>query len=1356
MNSINSVLVNTEANDIDAGPAVLPLTPLQRGYFVGRRPDFDLHVHPHLYMEFDFEECDISKLERAVTILINRHPMMRSVILASAEIAFNGDLVDYKITQYDLTTFGDLELDLRLKELRAELSRFNFDCSKPGAIDLRVSHLPQGYRVHINIDLLLFDGSSVRNILRELSCLYNVNSNAANMGATITSNLHDLSQYADFCKVLKYDKHYNNCKNYWLERLQSFPNEPLLPVKLDKLTRLRSQFNRRKYLISKDKWAAFYRRCDEIDANPSTVLFALYSLVVSFWSKDQHFYMTMMLQGDARHKDEFGNIYANMASIILVEVDYRNTLTLGDSVYQIRNQVFRDITKSKYCGIELLQERNRNDLALTRIASPVAFVSMLVGNGEQIQDSIFQLENQNMVFNSLETPQVILDHQAISRPDGGVSLVWDSLDDDMFEDGVIHDMYTAYTALVEQVISDSGIWQRTTHDLRNPGQLTKHQAYNATVRTTKTHLLHQYLYDSAAIYPEKALLIDANAVISYDQARRLSNRLAWTLRESYHIKANDLVAVCLPKSWQQIIAIQGILAAGAAYVPVMPWLPEERKKFILSSCNCTVVITDNENTTEVFADLVTLSVDDQSLLAKETNLPAINTLEDTAYIIFTSGSTGVPKGVVLDHQGPSNTIEDINCRFGITHADVLFGISDISFDLSVYDIFGTIKAGASLVLPKDGEQRNPQQCLHLVRQHNVTVWNSVPALAQLFVDYLELTNTSESLGLRLVMMSGDWIPVDLPTKIHRQLGATTYSLGGATEASIWSITYPIRQVAKHWKSIPYGFPMKNQTIHILDKRLQPRPDNVVGEIYIGGIGLAKGYWDDEEKTKSAFVVHPKTGERIYRTGDWGVRRSEGFIEFLGREDSQVKIRGYRIELGEIEYVLQNHPLIERAISIVDGESNQDKSIITYIVPIQGSEQFDVDKIRTYLQQYLPEYMVPAHLIVLSEIPLSSTGKVDRKSLPRPDQRRDESTTELLVTQTEKKLAGCWQEILNIKKIYRHDNFFHLGGTSFSAVNLVVHITEKFKVDIQLSELIRSPTLYQLADFIDKTIATTSKENTKAQESIPTHNLVKLTDLQDTKQFWFHPSGGNVFCYQEIAKSLASTVSIYALQSGTSPSIEHHDQPTIRAMGEQYIEQIQTVQPEGPYHLAGWSLGGILAYEVAQQLLQSGNKVASLTIIDSPAPFSRELNSNHEVVKWFISDVSGVDELPDLGIHETADINNYLLASLKKANEIGLIDFFDADVLKGLFAVFQSNIHALYSYNATPLNEDVDCLLVMAIDNQQYRVPSKSLAAWKTLLPQSVKIHQINGNHYNLLSEPRLKEVQSHIQTLMNNVNTNYI
>jgi amino acid adenylation domain-containing protein len=369
---------------------------------------------------------------------------------------------------------------------------------------------------------------------------------------------------------------------------------------------------------------------------------------------------------------------------------------------------------------------------------------------------------------------------------------------------------------------------------------------------------------------------------------------------------------------------------------------------------------------------------------------------------------------MIEHAAALNTVVDVNRRFAVGPADRVLAVSSLSFDLSVYDLFGLLAAGGAVVIPEAAAGRDPGRWLELMDEHGVTVWNTVPALLEMLVEYAAGEGALLPASLRLVLLSGDWVPVSLPGQLRELCRGKVevVSLGGATEASIWSILYRIGEVDPAWRSIPYGRAMANQRFEVLDSRLEPRPLWVPGELYIGGLGLARGYWRDEAKTAAAFVTRPATGERLYRTGDLGRWLPDGTIEFLGREDLQVKINGYRIELGEIEAALARCPGVEAAVVTAlaagGGPPNR-RQLAAYVVlrPEAGREPAGTvgspdpagaagrpaprarpaaaaaAELRALLRRQLPEFMVPAHFTFLDRLPLTANGKVDRAALPRP-------------------------------------------------------------------------------------------------------------------------------------------------------------------------------------------------------------------------------------------------------------------------------------------------------------------------------------------------------------------------------------
>jgi amino acid adenylation domain-containing protein len=429
-------------------------------------------------------------------------------------------------------------------------------------------------------------------------------------------------------------------------------------------------------------------------------------------------------------------------------------------------------------------------------------------------------------------------------------------------------------------------------------------------------------------------VIAPGRTLSYRELFEASNRLARWLRQA-GVRPNAPVAVVMEKGWEQIVAVVGVLIAGAPYMPVDPAVPSQRLKFLLERGEVRVALTQSHLDAGLQWPVAVerLAIDKFDFSGFDAGpLETVQSPDDLAYVLFTSGSTGNPKGVMLDHRGPLNTICFFNERFKVGPQDRALALSALNFDLSVYDVFGMLAAGGALVIPDPALIKDTAHWADLMAEHRVTVWNSVPTPMKMMVEHLSSTPKKVPPGLRLVVMAGDWIPVSLPDRIKALWpGIQVIASGGPTETSVWNVHNTIEKVDPAWASIPYGRPIANNRYHVMDERLRHRPEWVPGELVAEGIGLARGYWRDPDATDARFVIDPDSGKRLYKTGDLGRYLPDGNLEILGRMDFQVKIDGYRIELGEIEAALRDHPAVREAVVSAVGEDRERRRLVAYVV-----------------------------------------------------------------------------------------------------------------------------------------------------------------------------------------------------------------------------------------------------------------------------------------------------------------------------------------------------------------------------------------------------------------------------------------
>ncbi|MEW1616137.1 MULTISPECIES: amino acid adenylation domain-containing protein [unclassified Streptomyces] len=567
-------------------------------------------------------------------------------------------------------------------------------------------------------------------------------------------------------------------------------------------------------------------------------------------------------------------------------------------------------------------------------------------------------------------------------------------------------------------------WNRTGTDL--PQDVCLHQAFAAR----------------AAAAPDALALVHAEERWSYGQVDTEANRLAHHLR-SLGVGPDDRVGLCLDRSPGLLIALLGVLKAGGAYVPLDPAYPARRIAAMVEGTSCSVMISRTdlagglpEARTAGSTPLVLLDRDAAVLAAAAGSAPdAPCDPEHLCYIIHTSGSTGTPKPIALRHRGVMNNLADLNTRFEVGPGDAVLALSSPSFDMSVYEFLGLTVAGGTVVLPEASRVHDPEHWIELIRTHGVTVWNSAPALLGLLADAVEQTGAEPFPQLRLALLGGDWVPVPLPGRVRGFApGLRFVVMGGATEASIHSTLFEVEDTDPEWKSIPYGRPMANQRVYILDPDLQPVPPGVAGELYLAGTGLARGYLGQPERTAERFVewsYGEVRDERLYRTGDLARYDGGGLIELLGRIDFQVKVNGLRVEVGEVEAVLRTAPGVRQTAVAARGGR-----LVGYVVPVNpatAAGPWTAD-LRARTAERLPSYMVPQAIVVLESLPLTPNGKLDRAGLPEPP--ADDAAYRAPRTGPEEILTAVFADVLRRERVGIDDDFIALGGDSVRAIQVV--------------------------------------------------------------------------------------------------------------------------------------------------------------------------------------------------------------------------------------------------------------------------------------------------------------------------------
>ncbi len=1025
-----------------------PLTDIQQAYWFGREATVSLGgVSAHGYEELRIPEFDAERFELALNRMILRHDMLRVVFLSDGTQQVLAQVPTYRMPRSDLRGLPADVAQRTLEATRERQSHQVLDASRWPLFEFSLSLLDDGItHLHISLDALIVDAASTQILARELMAFYvEPTLELAEPGLTFRD-------YVLAEQQLRNGRRYEQALGYWRERVTTLAPAPDLPLVRQPESIANPHFTRRDRDMSAAQWSRLKAVAKQFAVTPSVMLLTAFSEVLALWSRTPRFTLSLPLFNRMPLHPDVDEIIGDFTSLVLLEVGIDGTQTFTDKARAVQAQLWRDIDHSVVSGVRVLRELSQAR-GVQQTAMPIVFNSTLSEAAPELAEfNLADALNAKHMHSITQTPQVWLDHTLLEL-EGRLLFNWDSIDE-LFPEGMIEQMFVAYNALLDS-LCEPAAWGANTPQLLPQVRLP------APVDIQQTLPLMHELFERQALATPDAMAVIGTRQLTYAQLRFEARQLGACL-QAQGVLPNRLVAVVMERGWEQVVATLAILYAGGAYLPIEPSQPAERLRHILERAEASLALTQPAllDKIEWPAQVTTIAVTDAVSNDALPLQPVQVNESDLAYVIYTSGSTGQPKGVVIDHRGAVNTLLDINRRFAVGPTDRVLAISSLSFDLSVYDFFGTLAVGAAVVILDPQLTLDPAHWLELIKRHHVSLWNSVPALLGMLVEYVEGEGGALPASLRVAMLSGDWIPLTLPERTWAlQPGLQLISLGGATEASIWSICYPVQHVDPAWRSIPYGKALDHQRFYVLDDALQVRPTWVAGQLYIGGIGLAKGYWRDEKLSAGSFFEHPLTGERLYRTGDLGRLLADGNIEFLGREDNQVKVQGYRIELGEIEAALNRHPGVQSAVVRILGSTLGEKRLAGYV--LKADPALQASDFTDYLTDKLPAYMIPTSFTFVEAWPLSSNGKVDKKRLPESEQIEEQGPALEVDGPQEQRLVEIVQGVLKRESIAANANLLNLGATSIDIVRISNALSGALHFRPHVAQLLAQPTLLHL-------------------------------------------------------------------------------------------------------------------------------------------------------------------------------------------------------------------------------------------------------------------------------------------------------
>jgi aspartate racemase len=1115
-------------------------------------------------------DLNASVLEQSLNEIIRRHEPLRTYFVSVDGVPVQkiAPLQQFKIPVVDLQRLSETSR-------RSELSRLaSLDAAQPFDLThaplMRATLVKLGQNEHVflfNVHHIAFDGWSVGVFIREMSVIYK----AFLKGEP--SPLPELSiQYVDFAawqRAWMQGDVFRVQLDYWKTRLGGFL--PVLELPFDRPRPAVQTYNGGNYIftLSRRLTDSLKALSQQEDVTLFVTLLAAFQVLLLRYTEQEDMVVGTPIAN--RNQPEIEGLLGFFLNVLVMRTDLSGNPTVRELLRRVHETALGAYAHQDLPFEKLVEELN-----------PERYLSH-----SPVFQVLFSLLNQPM--QPLELPGVAPSrleyHDGASKFDLSLFMeeadqrltAWFEYNSDLFDEVTIERMGGHLKAILESIVSDPS---QRLHQLTMLTHIEWRQLldqWNDTRADYPNNVSLPELFQRQAAQTPDAIAVECgDRRWTYSQLDARSDQLAAFL-QAVGVGPSVLVAVCVERSLEMVLALLGILKSGGAYVPLDPAHPADRIRFIVEDAQSPVLLTQQHLASDktVSAARIICLDRDWPDIAKESSspLPIPAAASDLAYVIYTSGSTGRPKGVQIEHRALVNFLSSMQREPGYSPDDVLLAVTTFSFDIAGLELFLPLINGGKVIVATrdtvvDGEALKEQ-----LFTGNVTVMQATPTTWQLLLaaDWMGKADLK-------ILCGGEPLPPELAEELLPRC-AELWNMYGPTETTVWSTC--TRVVSS--KEVHIGRPIANTEVYILDPNLQPVPIGVTGELCIGGDGLARGYLNRPELTAEKFIRHPfKSGARLYRTGDLAKYRPDGNIICLGRLDSQVKVRGYRVDLGEIEALLSDVPGVMQVVVAL-----REERLIAYYRSDSG-QPVESSVCREILRTRLPDYMVPATYVLLTEIPLTPNGKVDRKALPSPDASpsTDSRTYMPPRTSTEKQLVTIWEEVLRRNPIGVNDNFFDLGGHSLLAVTLFRQIEREFSRRLPLASLFQNPTIRQLANLL------------KTEQSTLWNSLVCIREGRGGPSiFIVHGAGGNILIYRDLARHMDSRVMVYGLQS---QGLDGQQSPltTIEEMALSYVEEILRQQPVGPYALAGYCMGGKIALEMAQILKEKGHSVALLAMFDS--------------------------------------------------------------------------------------------------------------------------------------------------------------
>ncbi|HZE68262.1 MAG TPA: amino acid adenylation domain-containing protein [Pyrinomonadaceae bacterium] len=1130
---------------------------------------------------------NFNALEQTINAIIARHESLRTTFKAidGQPVQIVSGAHEIKLLFADLKGLPEAEREGEARQLAIAEARRPFDLSRDHplrAVLVRIED--DDHWLLLTMHHIVSDGWSMGILRRELSSIYE---------AIATNQRIDLSelpvQYADFAEWQRewlQGKVLEEQLGYWLKSLAGAPSVLKLPTDHPRPARQSFQGASLSLKLSQK----LSRALGEFSQREGVTLFmttlAAFQTLLFRYTGQEDIVVGTPIAG--RNRVEIESLIGFFVNTLALRTNVSGNPTFRQLLGRVR-----EVALGAYAHQDLPFEKLVEELNPERDVShsPVFQVIFGMQNAPREMPTLSGLTITRVALAS-RTAKFDLT-LFLSETASGLNC-WLEYNTDLFEETTISRMLGHFERLLEGIVADPERPILQLPLLTNAERTQLLTERNGTHADFPREPIHKVFERQVELTPNSIAVVSETGQLSYVELDRRANQLAHYLRK-LGVGPDDIVGLCVERSPEMLVGLLGILKAGGAYLPLDPAYPEDRLSFMLEDGGAKVLLTQEhlqERLPAHHAETIFIDRDWAAIAGEREDSPdSIGTAENLAYVMYTSGSTGKPKAVGITHPSVVRLVKNTNyIQFG-PH-EVFLQFAPLSFDASTFEIWGSLLNGGRLVVMPPGLV-SLANLGEAVRQHGVTTLWLTSGLFQQMIE----TELESLRGVRQLLAGGDALSVPHVEQVARELkGCQLINGYGPTENTTFTCCYRVKPGERFAGSIPIGFPISNTQVYILDAQLEPVPIGVVGELYAGGAGLALGYLNDSALTAERFVPDPLSqhlGARLYRTGDLARYRADGSIEFLGRIDHQVKLRGHRIELGEIETALRQYPAVQDAVVTLHHAANGNKHLVGYVVADSNDSEFHMaSELKGLLKKTLPDYMVPAYFVFLEKLPLTPSGKIDRRALPAPSGARPELEKAHIAPRDdlERRLAHIWERILGVQSVGIRDNFFDLGGHSLLAVRLVAEIEKELGQRLPLVSFFQDPSIEYLASLLRQDVSSLSW---------PTLVEIQAGGPNVPPLFCVSMPNVNALGYRSLARYLGANQPVFGLQAQYPEDLEgEHSQAAVNRIATEYLEALRAVRPMGPYQFIGLCRGAHIAYEMARSLEREGQEIALLGVIDT--------------------------------------------------------------------------------------------------------------------------------------------------------------